>query len=223
LERSLARLEWTRVREREANEAAAQQDAERDAMLSIDWHDFVVVETIEFYDDEEAELPPPMTLKEARATAAPAASGARLAGSAACVGAVWVGSGVPRGLCTQADMAVRAHPAQVLQAARAGQYEEQAAPSAAAAAAAAAQAGVVMDEAEKAMLEQAAAASVPPLVSSGPGRGGYRPGCHQPAELSRCRCWRRLLRRRRRGRRRLLTMTWTWKRARRTSHRRSGS
>jgi splicing factor 3A subunit 1 len=30
----------------------------------IDWHDFTVVETIDFYDDEDDELPPPMSLKE---------------------------------------------------------------------------------------------------------------------------------------------------------------
>jgi splicing factor 3A subunit 1 len=30
----------------------------------IDWHDFVVVETIDFYEDEDEELPPPMSLKE---------------------------------------------------------------------------------------------------------------------------------------------------------------
>ena len=29
-------------------------------------HDFATVETIEFYEDEDAELPPPMTLKEVR-------------------------------------------------------------------------------------------------------------------------------------------------------------
>lgn len=32
-------------------------------MASIDWHDFVVVETIEFDDAEDEELPQPMTLK----------------------------------------------------------------------------------------------------------------------------------------------------------------
>lgn len=33
-------------------------------MQAIDWHDFVVVETIEFFDDEDEELPPPLTLKD---------------------------------------------------------------------------------------------------------------------------------------------------------------
>lgn len=30
----------------------------------IDWHDFVVVETIDFHDDEDPELPPPLTYKD---------------------------------------------------------------------------------------------------------------------------------------------------------------
>ena len=46
---------------------AAREEAEREAMLSVDWHDFVVVETIEFYDDELDELPAPMTVKDVRA------------------------------------------------------------------------------------------------------------------------------------------------------------
>ncbi|MCI42267.1 putative splicing factor 3A subunit 1-like, partial [Trifolium medium] len=33
-------------------------------MAMIDWHDFVVVETIDFADDEDEELPPQMTLEE---------------------------------------------------------------------------------------------------------------------------------------------------------------
>lgn len=35
------------------------------AYASIDWHDFVIVETVEFTDlDEQSELPPPMSLSE---------------------------------------------------------------------------------------------------------------------------------------------------------------
>ncbi|KAK9868629.1 hypothetical protein WJX84_000926 [Apatococcus fuscideae] len=64
LERCLRRLEWDRVQEREAAAAASQAEAERLAMQSIDWHDFVVVETIDFYDDEDAQLPEPMTQRD---------------------------------------------------------------------------------------------------------------------------------------------------------------
>jgi splicing factor 3A subunit 1 len=34
--------------------------------VQIDWHDFVVVETIDFYDGEDEELPPPLSLKVRR-------------------------------------------------------------------------------------------------------------------------------------------------------------
>lgn len=36
----------------------------RGAVLWLGRHDFVVVETIDFYEDEEAELPPPMSLRD---------------------------------------------------------------------------------------------------------------------------------------------------------------
>lgn len=64
LERALRRLEWERVAEKEAKAKAAKEEAEREAMLSVDWHDFAVVEAIEFFDDELDELPAPMTLKD---------------------------------------------------------------------------------------------------------------------------------------------------------------
>lgn len=64
LERCLKRLEWEQAREREAKEAADEAERERVAMAQIDWHDFVIVETIDFYDDEDEELPPPLSLKE---------------------------------------------------------------------------------------------------------------------------------------------------------------
>lgn len=52
------------MQEKEAKAKAAKEEAEREAMLSVDWHDFVVVETIEFFDDELEELPGPMTVKD---------------------------------------------------------------------------------------------------------------------------------------------------------------
>uniref|UniRef100_A0A061QIM6 Splicing factor 3A subunit 1 n=1 Tax=Tetraselmis sp. GSL018 TaxID=582737 RepID=A0A061QIM6_9CHLO len=64
LERCLKRLEWERHKEAEAKAIADEEEAERIAMASIDWHDFVVVETIEFDPAEDDELPAPMTSKE---------------------------------------------------------------------------------------------------------------------------------------------------------------
>ncbi|KAF5843032.1 Pre-mRNA splicing factor PRP21 like protein-domain-containing protein [Dunaliella salina] len=64
LARATKRLEWERVREKEVKDAEIEAEKERAAYQSIDWHDFVVVEMIEFYDDEDEELPPPLTLKD---------------------------------------------------------------------------------------------------------------------------------------------------------------
>ena len=64
LERYLRRLEWEQAREREEKEAADAAEKERIAMQLIDWHDFVIVETIDFHQDEDADLPLPMTLKD---------------------------------------------------------------------------------------------------------------------------------------------------------------
>lgn len=64
LERCLKRLEWDRARAREAQALEDELERERVAMQQIDWHDFTIVETIDFYDDEDEELPPPMSLKE---------------------------------------------------------------------------------------------------------------------------------------------------------------
>lgn len=64
LERCLHRLEWDRSQEQERLKAEDEIENERLQMAMIDWHDFVVVETIEFMDDEDEELPIPMTLEE---------------------------------------------------------------------------------------------------------------------------------------------------------------
>lgn len=64
LERCLHRLEWEKSQERARQKAEDEIEQERMQMALIDWHDFVVVETIEFADDEDDELPKPMTLEE---------------------------------------------------------------------------------------------------------------------------------------------------------------
>ncbi|KAK3036946.1 hypothetical protein RJ639_030911 [Escallonia herrerae] len=64
LERCLHRLEWERSQEQARQKAEDEIEQERLQMAMIDWHDFVVVETIDFVDDEDEELPPPMTLEE---------------------------------------------------------------------------------------------------------------------------------------------------------------
>jgi splicing factor 3A subunit 1 len=64
LERSMNRLEWERSQEQARQKAEDEKEQERIEMSMIDWHDFVVVEMIDFADDEDDDLPPPMTLEE---------------------------------------------------------------------------------------------------------------------------------------------------------------
>lgn len=64
LERCVNRLEWERSQEQARQKAEDEIEQERIQMAMIDWHDFVVVETIDFADDEDEELPPPMTIEE---------------------------------------------------------------------------------------------------------------------------------------------------------------
>ncbi|DBA99991.1 hypothetical protein WJX77_008545 [Trebouxia sp. C0004] len=64
LERCLRRLEFDKARDAAAKAQADQLEAERMAMQSIDWHDFVVVETIEFDEDEDDELPMLLTQRD---------------------------------------------------------------------------------------------------------------------------------------------------------------
>ncbi|PSR98094.1 Splicing factor 3A subunit like [Actinidia chinensis var. chinensis] len=64
LERCLHRLEWERSQEQARQKAEDEIEQERLQMAMIDWHDFVVVETIDFADDEDEELPGPMTIEE---------------------------------------------------------------------------------------------------------------------------------------------------------------
>lgn len=64
LQRALNRLEFERSKEREAKDAADADESERMAMLSIDWHEFVIVETIDFAEGEEVGLPVPVSKKD---------------------------------------------------------------------------------------------------------------------------------------------------------------
>ena len=67
LTRALRTLEWEQQTQAAQREAEAAAEKERVAMQSIDWHDFSVVETIAFFEDEEGEeggLPGPATLRD---------------------------------------------------------------------------------------------------------------------------------------------------------------
>ncbi|KAJ3691810.1 hypothetical protein LUZ61_020974 [Rhynchospora tenuis] len=64
LERCLHRLEWDKSQEQERQRAEDEIEQERMHMAMIDWHDFIVVETIEFAEEEDQDLPLPMTLED---------------------------------------------------------------------------------------------------------------------------------------------------------------
>jgi len=70
LTRMLQHASFHREKEVEKMSRESADDAERRANLLIDWHDFVVVETIGFDDDEEA-LPAPQELATTPAPAKP--------------------------------------------------------------------------------------------------------------------------------------------------------
>lgn len=65
LDRARGRAEWTRWKEKEREKKEEQEDLERLAYAQVDWHDFVVVETVLFTEaDDQAELPPPTSLSD---------------------------------------------------------------------------------------------------------------------------------------------------------------
>lgn len=59
------RAEYVKWQETQKQKKEEAEEAERLAYAQIDWHDFVVVETVLFTEaDEQAELPPPTTLND---------------------------------------------------------------------------------------------------------------------------------------------------------------
>jgi splicing factor 3A subunit 1 len=60
LERAKQRSEWVKYQEAQKQQKEEEEEAERVAYAQIDWHDFVVVETVLFTEaDDLADLPPP--------------------------------------------------------------------------------------------------------------------------------------------------------------------
>ena len=67
LEEARNRAEWERGRRKRENEQAKEKEEETKAMAIIDWQDFVVVETIEFtQNDMELDLPSTDIIREAQ-------------------------------------------------------------------------------------------------------------------------------------------------------------
>ncbi|ORY23136.1 pre-mRNA splicing factor [Naematelia encephala] len=63
LEEARNRADWEKGRKKRNDEQAKEKEEEAKAMAQIDWQDFVVVETIEFtQNDMELDLPPPTSV-----------------------------------------------------------------------------------------------------------------------------------------------------------------
>uniref|UniRef100_A0A6J0U6T9 Splicing factor 3A subunit 1 isoform X1 n=1 Tax=Pogona vitticeps TaxID=103695 RepID=A0A6J0U6T9_9SAUR len=58
------RVEWAKFQERERKKEEEEKERERVAYAQIDWHDFVVVETVDFQPSEPGNFPPPTTPEE---------------------------------------------------------------------------------------------------------------------------------------------------------------
>jgi splicing factor 3A subunit 1 len=65
LERAKQRSQWVKYQEAQKQQKEEEEEAERVAYAQIDWHDFVVVETVLFTEaDDQADLPPPTSLND---------------------------------------------------------------------------------------------------------------------------------------------------------------
>ncbi|KAI9312474.1 Pre-mRNA splicing factor PRP21 like protein-domain-containing protein, partial [Dichotomocladium elegans] len=65
LDRVKERVEWVAWVEAEKKKKEDEDEKERLAYASIDWHDFIIVETIDFTEaDDQMDIPPPMSLSE---------------------------------------------------------------------------------------------------------------------------------------------------------------
>lgn len=65
LGRARQRAEWLQYQDQQKQKKEEEAEKERTTYAQIDWHDFVVVETVVFTDaDDQAQLPPPTPLSE---------------------------------------------------------------------------------------------------------------------------------------------------------------
>jgi splicing factor 3A subunit 1 len=64
LDQARYRMEWAKHQERERKREEEEKEKERVAYAQIDWHDFVVVETVDYQSSESGNLPPPTTPDE---------------------------------------------------------------------------------------------------------------------------------------------------------------
>ncbi|KAI2809692.1 splicing factor 3a, subunit 1 [Blomia tropicalis] len=61
LEKIRYRTEWTKIQEAEKRKEEEEAERERIQYAQIDWHDFVIVETVDYQPNETGQFPPPTT------------------------------------------------------------------------------------------------------------------------------------------------------------------
>jgi splicing factor 3A subunit 1 len=83
LTRAFEKLDWEAHLEKERQDKEDRAAREKETVAAIDWHDFKIVETIDFDDDEDADLPPPLSESELRALRLQAKTAQEQAGEAA--------------------------------------------------------------------------------------------------------------------------------------------
>ncbi|PGH26723.1 hypothetical protein AJ80_01669 [Polytolypa hystricis UAMH7299] len=65
IDRAKQRAEWIKFQEQQKQKKEEEEEQEKISYAQIDWHDFVVVETVLFTEaDDQAELPPPTSLND---------------------------------------------------------------------------------------------------------------------------------------------------------------
>ncbi|XP_072163145.1 splicing factor 3A subunit 1-like [Diadema setosum] len=64
MEQVSQRVEWEKHQERLRKKDEEEREKERVAYSQVDWHDFVVVETVDYQPDEEGQFPPPLKPSE---------------------------------------------------------------------------------------------------------------------------------------------------------------
>ncbi|KAL2831216.1 Pre-mRNA splicing factor PRP21 like protein-domain-containing protein [Aspergillus cavernicola] len=65
LERAKQRAEWVKYQEQQKQKKEEEEENERIEYAQIDWHDFVIVETVLFTEaDDQVDLPPPTSLND---------------------------------------------------------------------------------------------------------------------------------------------------------------
>ena len=105
LEEARNRADWERGRRKREGEEAKEKEEESKAFAAIDWQDFVVVETIEFtQQDVELDLPPPTSSDKLKSMSMAEKRMASMVMEETGAGPIGGGLGQPPGGAAQEEM-----------------------------------------------------------------------------------------------------------------------